>query len=394
MSHGDASKRAYDGAGSSVPPDKKLRPEGDGAQEGESSRGSSVVLTLRLMVDDKSVGGLIGKKGVVVNKLRGDTGCQVDVSKPVQGASKRVVTVSGRMDSLGVLLSMISSRLLEQRTSGGNAGSEISADTSAFGADHSITLLVDNAVVGTLIGKGGATVAETRKTSGASVRISEKALGNSTEKSVCIRGTSQAVDTAVNIILAQLAEKADKLVQVPYRPGPDGGQGFVQDPYGGAYNIGSTQHQSDPYGGNVAGLGQAYGSSLYGQGGAYGVGLATQQYGGGGGYGSAAGGGGGGIIGGGGGRGGVGFGETAESSLVVPVPESCIGSVIGKGGRTIEDIRLRSGASINVPKNEGGDRSSGADRQVAVSGTATAVKIAQALIFQRMQEALQKAESR
>eukprot|EP00808_Paulinella_micropora_P021504 g4546.t1 len=344
----DASKRALGEAGYSQQPDKK--------QRGGEVEDGSTMLTLRLLVDDKAVGGLIGKKGVVVSKLRSDTGCMVDIAKPIQGASERVVTVQGRLDSLGVLLAMISARLQEHKQ--GNMSSE---QLQQNVPDHSVTLLVDNHVVGILIGKGGATIADTRTASGASIRISEKSLGNSTEKSVTIRGSSQAVDNALKTILTQLQTKADKQVQVPYVPGVD--------------PLLSMQSHMDPYGGGGVGGLAGYAANPYG------TGAALNAYGGGGGYGMAA------------SNVQRGYNDPSQpqTSVVVAVPENCIGSVIGKGGNTIAQIRLQSGATIQIPKKEQGSNSS--ERLVTVTGSAQCSKLAQTLIYQKIQEALQNQQT-
>eukprot|EP00457_Paulinella_chromatophora_P005792 gb/GEZN01005809.1/.p1 GENE.gb/GEZN01005809.1/~~gb/GEZN01005809.1/.p1 ORF type:complete len:409 (+),score=126.37 gb/GEZN01005809.1/:103-1227(+) len=352
-------------------------------------------MIVRLLVGDKSVGGLIGKKGVVINQLRSDTGCRIDIPKSAGGATKRVVTLEGEVDNLGLCISMICSRLHDNKTSASSssasssssstsssssassspssssssssssspaspgsaaAAASSSASTAAATATASataaptgpaangvveqqtITMLVDNKLVGAMIGKGGSTISQIRTSSGALIQVSEKALDNSTEKSVRISGSSQAIDTAVSYCLKLFAVNVgnDRATSMPYVPMAE------RAPY------------VDPYA--AAGYGQTaygYAQTAYGAP-AFPSGVARRD----------------------------GFPAGATSTVVMPVPENCVGGVIGKGGKNIEDMRRRSGATIKIAKSEGGDRN------ITISGTSFATELAQALINQKIQETL------
>eukprot|EP00808_Paulinella_micropora_P029639 g82180.t1 len=322
-------------------------------------------LTLRLLVDARAVGGLIGKKGLVINQLRDDTGCKMDIPKVAQGATKRIVTVAGEMENLAVLLSMITTRLHDQRlqtssTSSDDAetsssSSSSSSDSSssspsssspsgskssppadpssssptattagpARSPDYTVTFLVDNSLVGGLIGKGGSKIANLRATSGATIQVSEKPLDNSTEKSVRISAaTSEVVDSVVSKVLKLLVENGalEKAVSIPYSP------------------PGTTPYGQGAYG--QAGYGYAYG----------------QQ--------PAA--------------------NAPQTSVVIALPSSCVGAVIGKGGRNVSDVRARSGATIKISEQD----PSAEGRTITITGSHFQTELASALLNQKITETL------
>jgi far upstream element-binding protein len=68
----------------------------------------------------------------------------------------------------------------------------------------------------------------------------------------------------------------------------------------------------------------------------------------------------------------------------MPVPNDCVGLIIGKGGETIRNLQLQSGAKIQVAKKEvAGSRI----RNVFVEGTPERFEIAKRLIEEIVSEA-------
>ena len=62
------------------------------------------------------------------------------------------------------------------------------------------------------------------------------------------------------------------------------------------------------------------------------------------------------------------------------VPNELIGSVIGKGGNKIVDIRQMSGARIKISRNSEHEESPGDLRQIQITGKKDSVKLAKRLI--------------
>ena len=62
------------------------------------------------------------------------------------------------------------------------------------------------------------------------------------------------------------------------------------------------------------------------------------------------------------------------------VPNELIGSVIGKGGTKIAEIRQMSGAMIRISKSDDPDASPTVERQIQITGSPDSVALAKSLI--------------
>jgi len=62
---------------------------------------------LRILLPDKSVGAMIGRKGVVVNAIQKNSGCQIDVTKGQVGARGRPIAIRGRLQQIVLACSEI-----------------------------------------------------------------------------------------------------------------------------------------------------------------------------------------------------------------------------------------------------------------------------------------------
>mgnify|MGYP001352124848 CR=1 FL=1 len=78
-----------------------------------------------------------------------------------------------------------------------------------------------------------------------------------------------------------------------------------------------------------------------------------------------------------------------RATVVLQVSDSCIGRVIGRGGSSLNQIRLMTGASIDVS----GSSAPGAVRPVSISGTAAQVQAAQATQAQVQAQAQAQAQA-
>lgn len=69
-----------------------------------------------------------------------------------------------------------------------------------------------------------------------------------------------------------------------------------------------------------------------------------------------------------------------ESTYQMSVPNELIGSVIGKGGSKIAEIRQMSGAMIRISKSDDPDASPTTERQIQITGNPDSVALAKSLI--------------
>uniref|UniRef100_A0A8K9Y4H5 Zgc:110045 n=1 Tax=Oncorhynchus mykiss TaxID=8022 RepID=A0A8K9Y4H5_ONCMY len=177
---------------------------------GASEGGLNVTLTLRLLMHGKEVGSIIGKKGETVKKMREESGARINIS---EGSSpERIVTITGPTEGIFKAFSMIAEKFEEDITA---------AMTNSTVTSHppvTLRLVFPGSQCGSLIGKGGSKIKEIRETTGAQVQVAGDMLPESTERAVTISGTPQAITQCVRHICSVILESPPKGATIPYRP--------------------------------------------------------------------------------------------------------------------------------------------------------------------------------
>lgn len=333
-------------------------------------------LTLRMIMQGKEAGSIIGKKGDNVKRFREESGARINISDA--SCPERIVTVTGTTQQIVSAFTMICRRFEEDLQN---------ANPSAVNTKQLITLrlIMPATQCGSLIGKGGMKIKEIRDVAGASIQISSEMLPNSTERSVTVSGSVDAVSRGIYHICAVMLESPPKGATIPYRPklvmAPvivAGGQAFTvqgqyvvpqQDPRASQHTTGATVvqyqavppqfakmavqqgmmgHALSPYMAPQTLLAPSY--QTVGIGGfirapAPGIVHTTQTH------------------------------EMA-------IPNDLIGCIIGRGGSKINEIRQLSGANIKIAGAEEGS----AERTVTITGLPEAIHAAQYLINARLVE--------
>ncbi|XP_023020275.1 poly(rC)-binding protein mub isoform X3 [Leptinotarsa decemlineata] len=324
---------------------------------------SKVTITIRLIMQGKEVGSIIGKKGEIVKRFREESGAKINISDG--SCPERIVTVIGVTSSIFKAFTLICKKFEEfQEINSANSGVPRPPIT--------LRLVVPASQCGSLIGKGGSKIKEIREVTGASIQVASEMLPNSTERAVTISGTGEAITQCIYHICNVMLESPPKGATIPYRPKPQVG-GPVILAGGQAYTI--QGNYAVPAHSDVANLGKnpLAGLAALGLGGLAPTGAAlaalagsqlrtstnsrTQQ-------------------------------NSNQQTHEMTVPNELIGCIIGKGGTKIAEIRQISGAMIRISNTD--DRESGSsDRTITISGNPDAVALAQYLI--NMSVELQKA---
>ncbi|XP_041971058.1 poly(rC)-binding protein 3 isoform X3 [Aricia agestis] len=359
---------------------------------------SKVILTIRLIMQGKEVGSIIGKKGEIVKRFREESGAKINISDG--SCPERIVTVTGNTSAIFKAFTLICKKFEEwcsQFNEGGGGGSR---------APITLRLIVPASQCGSLIGKGGSKIKEIRDVTGANIQVASEMLPNSTERAVTISGTCDAITQCIYNICCVMLESPPKGATIPYRPKPNvagpvilaGGQAYtiqgnyavpaqdavcapvfpmleMKPPLVGALppaHLLPPLHEHHLMGGlaksplaglaalGLGGLAPANTGAL--------AALAGSQ---------------------------LRTGNQARSqpaaaqqSHEMTVPNELIGCIIGKGGTKIAEIRQISGAMIrisNCEEREGGST----DRTITITGNPDSVALAQYLI--NMSVELQKA---
>ncbi|RUP52240.1 hypothetical protein BC936DRAFT_150066 [Jimgerdemannia flammicorona] len=330
---------------------------GDGSVTGGSVKSSTAPsISIRSLVTTKEAGVIIGKGGKNVSDIRDKSGARVTISEMVQGAYERILTVTGPLDAVAKAYALVARKILDE-----NLENEDPTNGTRI---LSIRLLVPDARMGSVIGKGGVKIKEIQEASGARLNASEDRLPMSTERSISITGVPDSIHIAcykVGEILQEHMERASGTI--PYKPqarfayppnagSPPGGPGGVPGAGPGPGGNAPPFFYNPPpptYGGPPGGRGA----------GDFGPGV-------------------------GGGPGGPGGGNPpppGSQAQQIFIPNDMVGCIIGKGGAKINEIRHLSGSHIKIAEPHGNTN----ERLVTITGTPESNQMALYLLYSRLE---------
>ncbi|XP_071192943.1 poly(rC)-binding protein 3-like isoform X3 [Salvelinus alpinus] len=312
--------------------------------------GMNVTLTLRLLMHGKEVGSIIGKKGETVKKIRQESSARINISEG--SCPERIITITGPTDCVFRAFTMITLKLEEDLTT------LVANGTVTSKPPVTLRLVIPASQCGSLIGKGGSKIKEIRETTGAQVQVAGDLLPNSTERGVTISGTQDAIIQCVKLICTVILESPPKGATVPYRPSPSGtvmisgNQTYaVQNQYGIPHSELAKLHQLSMQQQSLAAqMNQQQTNSVMP------AGMDSNS-------------------------------QTTSQELLIP--NDLIGSIIGRQGTKINEIRQVSGAQIKI----GSQLDSTSDRAVTITGTPISINLAQYLITSCLETAKSTAQS-
>ncbi|XP_077948754.1 poly(rC)-binding protein 4 isoform X1 [Gasterosteus aculeatus] len=338
---------------------------GDGAM--------GVTLTLRLLMHGKEVGSIIGKKGETVKRIREESSARINISEG--SCPERIITITGPTDCVLRAFSMIAAKLEE------DLSALVANGTVTSRPPVSLRLVIPASQCGSLIGKGGSKIKEIRETTGAQVQVAGDLLPNSTEREVTISGSQDAIIQCVKLICTVILESPPKGATIPYRPGPSpgtvllsGNQVFEASDFGshplfsmaqGGVDLQQTYAIQSHYGIPHSELAKLHQLSMQQQGLAPMNQSATQVL-----------------------SGGMDANSQTTSQELL-IPNDLIGSIIGRQGTKINEIRQVSGAQIKIGSQMDGT----SDRHVTITGTPISINLAQYLITSCLETAKSTAQS-
>jgi len=183
--------------------DREHRSDRDtGKKSSDKESKEEATQEIRTLIDNHQVGGIIGKGGSNVKKVRDETGAFVSILKAeFRNVQERIMVLKGTSTQIAKGCRLLADLLMDvahQKEKKENSDSL--SDTIA------IRFLVHHSAVGAVIGKAGAVIKETQSDSGARVQVSNEPLPQSTEKTVTITGTPAQIEHAALRILTQLRD--------------------------------------------------------------------------------------------------------------------------------------------------------------------------------------------
>uniref|UniRef100_A0A667WT76 Poly(rC) binding protein 4 n=1 Tax=Myripristis murdjan TaxID=586833 RepID=A0A667WT76_9TELE len=290
---------------------------------------------------------------------------------------ERIITITGPTDCVFRAFTMITFKLEEDLTA------LVANGTVTSKPPVTLRLVIPASQCGSLIGKGGSKIKEIRETTGAQVQVAGDLLPNSTERGVTISGSQDAIIQCVKLICTVILESPPKGATIPYRPSPtpgtvllSGNQVFEAADFGSHPLFSVAQGGVDLQQVSMAAWGQGSRLAKLHQ-------LSMQQQ---------------------------GLAPISQSatpvlpaqnaacntsssypslSLSLSFSSQLIGSIIGRQGTKINEIRQVSGAQIKI----GSQIDSTSDRHVTITGTPIAINLAQYLITSCLETAKSTAQS-
>ncbi|KAK3106042.1 hypothetical protein FSP39_011511 [Pinctada imbricata] len=325
----------------------------------------SSMLTVRMIMQGKEVGSIIGKKGDNIKRFREDSGAKINISDG--SCPERIVTVTGSTECIHKAFTMICKKFEEVN--------DLQNTPSVPKPPVTLRLVVPASQCGSLIGKGGSKIKEIRETTGASIQVASEMLPNSTERAVTVSGTADAITMCIQNICNIMLESPPKGATIQYRPKPvvppvifAGGQAYtVQGQIPGIPPAELSKlhqltlgHQAIPLiptspqiiQGNIPVPGMPP-MAAYPRPNAAAIPAAPQQQ----------------------------QPPQQQTTTEMAIPNDLIGCIIGRGGQKINEIRQMSGAVIKIANAEEG----APDRKVTITGTPETISMAQYLINTSME---------
>jgi len=297
---------------------KKAKGDSSGGSD-TSGDGKEPMEEVRILIENHQVGGIIGKGGANVTRVREESGASVSILKAEsRNVQERIMIIRGTVAQVSKAANHLTQLTLDARPRD-KKDSEKDPQTS-------FTILVHRAAVGAVIGKGGATIRETQQDTGTRIQVSNEPLPRSTEKTVTIHGSPNCIEAAALRVLTQLKDNPIRKqtrsdLYVP-------GEGSYSPP---SYNSPPPPTYAPP-------------PALYPP-------LPPH-------YGSQ---------------------QQPLSTQKIAIPTVCAGCVIGKGGAVIKDLRAQSGTSISIADPDSG---SPTERVVTLTGPPQGIQTAVYLIRQ------------
>ncbi|KTF89970.1 hypothetical protein cypCar_00013627 [Cyprinus carpio] len=292
--------------------------------------GMNVTLTLRLLMHGKEVGSIIGKKGETVKRIREESSARINISEG--SCPERIITITGPTECVFRAFTMITVKLEE------DLAALVANGTVTSKPPVTLRLVIPASQCGSLIGKGGSKIKEIRESPPKGATIPYRPTP--APGTVLLAG-NQVFETS---------EFASHPLFSVAQGGLDLQQAYtVQNQYGIPHSELAKLHQLSMQQG-LAPMAQPTATQVLP------AGIESSS-------------------------------QTASQELLIP--NDLIGSIIGRQGTKINEIRQVSGAQIKI----GSQLDSTSDRHVTITGSPISINLAQYLITSCLETAKSTAQS-
>ncbi|XP_037548234.1 heterogeneous nuclear ribonucleoprotein K, like [Nematolebias whitei] len=168
------------------------------------SRNTDEMVELRMLLQSKNAGAVIGKGGKNIKALRTDYNASVSV--PDSSGPERILGVNASIDTIGDILLKIIPTLEEYQ------------HYSGTDFDCELRLLIHQSLAGGIIGVKGAKIKELRENTQTTIKLFQECCPHSTDRVVLVGGKSERVVECIKVILELISEAPIKGRTQPYDP--------------------------------------------------------------------------------------------------------------------------------------------------------------------------------
>uniref|UniRef100_A0A8C8DXU8 Heterogeneous nuclear ribonucleoprotein K n=1 Tax=Oryzias sinensis TaxID=183150 RepID=A0A8C8DXU8_9TELE len=180
---------------------KRPAEDADEHKSFKRSRNSDEMVELRILLQSKNAGAVIGKGGKNIKALRSD------VSRRISNTfSSLILSISADIETVGEILLKIIPTLEEYQQYNG------------MDFDCELRLLIHQSLAGSIIGVKGAKIKELRENTKTSIKLFQECCPQSTDRVVLVGGKSERVVECVKTMLELISEAPIKGRTQPYDP--------------------------------------------------------------------------------------------------------------------------------------------------------------------------------
>ncbi|CAH1796502.1 unnamed protein product [Owenia fusiformis] len=234
----------------------KRSADDDGMGGNKRPRGDGMKAELRFLIHSHNAGGIIGKGGTNIKRLRSEYKANVNV--PDSETPERVLTVGAPIDTIMKIMTEIIP-LLETHSNKGDQHGQFEGD---------INMLVHTSQAGCIIGRGGNQIKQLREQTGTHIKVFQDTCPGSTDRVVSIQGTIEKVVSVIGEIYNLIEKTPIKGIKNPYDPNYNMQSDLYPEQYGGfSYSDGRHGGRGGGRGGGMGRGGRGGGDNRMGRGG-------------------------------------------------------------------------------------------------------------------------------
>uniref|UniRef100_A0A8D3DXW7 Heterogeneous nuclear ribonucleoprotein K n=1 Tax=Scophthalmus maximus TaxID=52904 RepID=A0A8D3DXW7_SCOMX len=183
---------------------KRPAEDADEQKSFKRSRNSEDMVELRILLQSKNAGAVIGKAGKNIKALRTDYNASVSV--PDSSGPERILSISADIETVGEILLKIIPTLEEYQQYNG------------MDFDCELRLLIHQSLAGSIIGVKGAKIKELRENTKTSIKLFQECCPQSTDRVVLVGGKTERVVECIKTMLELIADAPIKGRAQPYDP--------------------------------------------------------------------------------------------------------------------------------------------------------------------------------